>query len=599
MTFESCLLVFVCVYVRVIHKQKRRKSEAVVVTFFIHSRISAKLKKNENKDDERVRESERERERAREREQRESAKNQSKIIMAASASALKTFRSKLLPIEKYSFLRHLQSAEPLTLYRVLAANAMECLPFVYTPTVGEACEKYHVLPATKTSFGLFINKGDVGKVGAKLRKFIEEKDKEDVKVAVVTDGERILGLGDLGANGMGICEGKSMLYTVFGGVDPRKVMSVCIDVGTENEALRAHEEYRGLRENRIRGEMYDELVDEFMREMRMQKPSCLIQFEDFGNANAFRVLENHRRVQPCFNDDIQGTACVTLAALEAALREQKKALKDITVLFYGAGEAGVGIGELVVRALEKSGGLSHEEAKRRCFFMDSKGLVVKSRLHELQPHKIPFAHEYEPVKDLKSAITKLKPTALIGVSTIHNAFDKEVIETMSALNERPIIFPLSNPTSKAECTFEDAMKYSNDKVIFASGSPFPSVVRREDGVEIFPAQANNAYVFPAVGLASVVADCKEITDDHFLVAAETLASLASNDDIDRGYLFPDFTEIEDVTAKIAANVIEKMTKDGTGRMTQEELSEAKRDGFESFTRKRMWKPPPEVSHARL
>ncbi|CAL6361739.1 unnamed protein product [Bathycoccus prasinos] len=519
--------------------------------------------------------------------------------MAASASALKTFRSKLLPIEKYSFLRHLQSAEPLTLYRVLAANAMECLPFVYTPTVGEVCEKYHVLPATKTSFGLFINKGDVGKVGAKLRKFIEEKDKEDVKVAVVTDGERILGLGDLGANGMGICEGKSMLYTVFGGVDPRKVMSVCIDVGTENEALRAHEEYRGLKENRIRGEMYDELVDEFMREMRMQKPSCLIQFEDFGNANAFRVLENHRRVQPCFNDDIQGTACVTLAALEAALREQKKALKDITVLFYGAGEAGVGIGELVVRALEKSGGLSHEEAKRRCFFMDSKGLVVKSRLHELQPHKIPFAHEYEPVKDLKTAITKLKPTALIGVSTIHNAFDKEVIETMSALNERPIIFPLSNPTSKAECTFEDAMKYSNDKVIFASGSPFPSVVRREDGVEIFPAQANNAYVFPAVGLASVVADCKEITDDHFLVAAETLASLASNDDIDRGYLFPDFTEIEDVTAKIAANVIEKMTKDGTGRMTQEELSEAKRDGFESFTRKRMWKPPPEVSHARL
>ncbi|CAL6360905.1 unnamed protein product [Bathycoccus prasinos] len=504
--------------------------------------------------------------------------------MAASASALKTFRSKLLPIEKYSFLRHLQSAEPLTLYRVLAANAMECLPFVYTPTVGEACEKYHVLPATKTSFGLFINKGDVGK-------FIEEKDKEDVKVAVVTDGERILGLGDLGANGMGICEGKSMLYTVFGGVDPRKVMSVCIDVGTENEALRAHEEYRGLRENRIRGEMYDELVDEFMREMRMQKPSCLIQFEDFGNANAFRVLENH--------DACNRTACVTLAALEAALREQKKALKDITVLFYGAGEAGVGIGELVVRALEKSGGLSHEEAKRRCFFMDSKGLVVKSRLHELQPHKIPFAHEYEPVKDLKTAITKLKPTALIGVSTIHNAFDKEVIETMSALNERPIIFPLSNPTSKAECTFEDAMKYSNDKVIFASGSPFPSVVRREDGVEIFPAQANNAYVFPAVGLASVVADCKEITDDHFLVAAETLASLASNDDIDRGYLFPDFTEIEDVTAKIAANVIEKMTKDGTGRMTQEELSEAKRDGFESFTRKRMWKPPPEVSHARL
>ena len=301
-------------------------------------------------------------------------------------------------------------------------------------------------------------------------------------------------------------------------------------------------------------------------------------------------------MQPCFNDDIQGTACVALAALEAALRGTGAGtkLKDVTVLFYGAGEAGIGIGELVVRALQKTVGLTHEEAKRRCFFMDSKGLVVKSRLSELQPHKIPFAHDHERIRDLKTAIHTIKPTVLIGVSTIHGAFDREVIEAMSKYNERPIIFPLSNPTSKAECTFEDAMKYSNDKVIFASGSPFASVIRERDNGEVFPAQANNAYVFPAVGLASVVAKCKEITDDHFLVAAETLASLTTLEDIDKGYLFPDFTEIENVTSKIASKVVEKMHRDGTGRMSSEEVDEAIRDGFETFTKRRMWKPPPEI-----
>jgi len=519
--------------------------------------------------------------------------NASTTTTETADSVMKMFREIVDPIRKYEFLRNLQSEEEMLLYKVLLENAMETLPYVYTPTVGEACENYHALKSTTAKqFGLFIDRDDFGKVGEKLRKFMTEKNKENVKVAVVTDGERILGLGDLGANGMGICEGKSMLYTVFGGVDPKTVMSVCIDVGTENEKLLKDERYRGTRAKRLKGEKYDLLVEEFMREMRIQKPSCLIQFEDFGNANAFRVLEKHRKIQPCFNDDIQGTACVTLAALEAALRGiGMKTLKDITVLFYGAGEAGVGIGELVVRALEKQGGLSHEEAKRRCFFMDSKGLVVKSRLHELQHHKIPFAHEHEPIRDLKTAIHTLKPTALIGVSTIHNAFDQEVIEAMSLYNERPIIFPLSNPTSKAECTFEDAMRYSKDKVIFASGSPFQSVKRSKDGVEIFPAQANNAYVFPAVGLASVVADCKEITDDHFLVAAETLASLATKEQIDRGLLFPDFTEIEHVTTKIAANVVKKMTTDGTGRMTEVELAEANRDGFDEFTRRRMWKPP--------
>jgi malate dehydrogenase (oxaloacetate-decarboxylating)(NADP+) len=483
-----------------------------------------------------------------------------------------------LPIDKYVFLRKLQSENADAFYRLLMTNAMEIMPFVYTPTVGEACETYHRLPV-KTN-GVYITADDAGNVGVALRERAPKElsvarsiggrfGSDGLKVAVVTDGERILGLGDLGAGGMAIAEGKILLYTVCAGVDPKQCLPVCLDVGTDNESLLGDPKYKGLRRRRLRGSEYDSLVEEFMAEMRSWQPRCLVQFEDFGNQNAFRLLEQFRRKQPCFNDDIQGTACVALAGLLSASRlPDVPELKDQTFLFYGAGEAGVGIGELVAMCLEKRFGLTHEEAMRRCFFMDSKGLVTAARRDrgdfEKQRHKIPFAHDgFAPQTTLIEAIETLKPTALIGVSTIAGAFDEDVLKKMADLNPRPIVMPLSNPTHKAECTFLDAITHTDGNVAFASGSPFEPL--SFGGKTLYPAQANNAYVFPALGHAAVLADAKEISDDVFLAAAESLAVMTSEEELRSGKLFPDFDAIQETSKTLTAMVCEKLEANGQGR----------------------------------
>ena len=497
-----------------------------------------------------------------------------------AGAALRAFRAAPLPIDKYVFLRKLQSENADAFYRLLMTNAMEIMPFVYTPTVGEACETYHRLPV-KTN-GVYITADDAGNVGVALRERAPKElsvapsrsiggrfGSDGLKVAVVTDGERILGLGDLGAGGMAIAEGKILLYTVCAGVDPKQCLPVCLDVGTDNESLLGDPKYKGLRRRRLRGSEYDSLVEEFMAEMRSWQPRCLVQFEDFGNQNAFRLLEQFRRKQPCFNDDIQGTACVALAGLLSASRlPDVPELKDQTFLFYGAGEAGVGIGELVAMCLEKRFGLTHEEAMRRCFFMDSKGLVTAARRDRgdfaKQTHKIPFAHHgIEAKRTLLEAIETLKPTALIGVSTIAGAFDETALKKMAELNERPVIFPLSNPTHKAECTFEDAVRFTNGNIAFASGSPFEPMTH--DGSTRYPAQANNAYVFPALGHAAVLAGAREISDDVFLAAAESLAVMTTEKELRAGKLFPDFDAIQETSAALTAMVCEKLERNGQGR----------------------------------
>jgi malate dehydrogenase (oxaloacetate-decarboxylating)(NADP+) len=506
-----------------------------------------------------------------------------KTTMAALRRALDAFRGLAEPLERYVFLRRLQRSETETFYRALVSKPLELMPFVYTPTVGEACERYHELGTPVN--GVYITADDAGRVGAKLRRHWKEEmawlsegcggasaaarrrgadhGDESVAVAVVTDGERILGLGDLGAGGMGISEGKILLYTVCAGVHPATCLPVCLDVGTNNERLLNDPNYKGLRRRRLTGEAYDALVDEFMRELRAWQPRCLVQFEDFGNANAFRILEKYRHTGPCFNDDIQGTASITLAALLSALRVTKGRLEDQRILFYGAGEAGVGIGELIAMAMEKTG-MSHKEAMERCYFMDSKGLVCKSRLDGLQPHKVAFAHDVEYQPDLLSAINAIKPTALIGVSTIGGAFTEDVVKRMCDNNARPIIFPLSNPTSKSECTFEQAMDWSNGKVVFASGSPFDPVVRKSDGTTVFPAQANNAYVFPALGYAAALTGASQVTDDLFLAAAESLSNITSDAEIDAGHLFPDMDSIRSVSVTLTAEICEMIVKQGLG-----------------------------------
>ncbi|MCJ8744712.1 hypothetical protein PDJAM_G00121770, partial [Pangasius djambal] len=374
------------------------------------------------------------------------------------------------------------------------------------------------------------------------------------QAVVVTDGERILGLGDLGCYGMGIPVGKLALYTACGGIPPQKCLPIMLDVGTDNEALLKDPLYIGLRHKRVRGEAYDELLDEFMKAVTDRYGmNCLIQFEDFANINAFRLLRKYRNQYLTFNDDIQGTAAVAVAGLLAALRITKNRMSDHTIVFQGAGEAAMGIAELIIMAMEKEG-LPQDECARKIWMVDSKGLIVKGRDH-LTPEKQRFAHEHTQMKRLEDVVQELKPTAIIGVAAIAGAFTESIIKNMAAFNERPIVFALSNPTSKAECTAEQCYTLTQGRGIFASGSPFDPVTLA-DGRTFFPGQGNNSYVFPGVALGAIACSMSHIPDQIFLITAETLAELVTEKDLAEGRLYPPLTCIRDVSFKIAVKTVE-------------------------------------------
>lgn len=454
------------------------------------------------------------------------------------------------PIDKYLRLRDLREENPNLYYELLMDHTETVLPFIYTPTVGEACQRYHELLLRPS--GLYITLEDTGRILDMLRGLGKDK-----KVIVVTDGERILGLGDLGANGMGISEGKISLYTAAAGMDPEVCLPICLDLGTNNKSLLTDPLYMGLRRKRASATEFDKVLAEFMSAVRtVWGHGCVVQFEDFGNTNAFRLLKTFQDLHPCFNDDIQGTASITLSAILSAVRLTSKELRDQRILFFGAGEAGTGIGELVTYSLHhRNAGLSIEAARSVCFFLDSKGLVCKSR-SDLQEHKLHFAHDVPFCPDLKAALAQLKPTILIGVSAQPGAFDEEVLRYMSSINERPIIMPLSNPTSQAECTFEEAYRWTSGQVIFASGSPFPPIPHPTAlSLMIYPAQANNAYIFPAVGHAASLMGWRTIPQEAFLIAAEVLSEMTSSEeDRTQGRLFPEFSKITSVSAGIMARL---------------------------------------------
>ena len=446
-------------------------------------------------------------------------------------------------LEKYIALNSLHDRNETLFFRVVCDNIDEIQPLIYTPTVGLACQRYgHIFQRPR---GLFIGANDRGRIAQLMRNW-----PYPAALIVVTDGERILGLGDLGANGMGIPVGKLSLYVACAGIHPDLCLPVMLDVGTDNAELLSDPYYIGLRQRRVRGTAYDELVDEFITAARETFPGVVIQFEDFATQNAFRLLGQYRDRLPTFNDDIQGTAAVALAGIFSALRITGGKLVDQKILFLGAGEAATGIADLTVSALMAQG-LSEAEAIRRCWLVDSRGLVVKSRT-DLAGHKKRYAHEHAPAASFLAAIQALKPTALIGVAAIGGAFTREVLEEMARLNERPIVFALSNPTSKSECTAEEAYRYTGGRALFACGSPFDPV--KIDGKTFVPRQGNNSYIFPGVGLGAIASGAGQITDEMFMSAAHSLAHCVTESDLAQGSLYPALPRIREVSAGIAASV---------------------------------------------
>ena len=469
-----------------------------------------------------------------------------------AARILENLRKKPTDLEKYVYLNDLVDRNETLFYRILIDNLDELMPIVYTPTVGQGCQQYgHIFRRPR---GLYLSSEDRGH----LADLIANWPIDDIRVIVVTDGERILGLGDLGAHGMGIPVGKLSLYTACAGIPPAMTLPIMLDVGTENKQFQTDPLYIGMPHPRLRGEAYDSFLEEFMQAVTARFPKTLVQFEDFANHHAFALLQTYRDRYRVFNDDIQGTAAVTLAGLFAALRliavegGPRRKLSDQRLLFLGAGEAGVGIADLVVSAMIEEG-LSPEEARQRCWFVDSRGLVVRER-DDLAAHKLPYAHEHPPLADFPAAVEELRPTAIIGVSGQPRTFTREVIQLMGKYNERPIIFALSNPTSKSECTAEEAYTYTTGRAIFASGSPFPSV--KLYGRTYNPGQGNNSYIFPGVGLGVVVSGAQHVTDEMFEAAAQTLAAQVTDDDMANGRIYPQLSRIRDVSAAIATAVAE-------------------------------------------
>ena len=459
--------------------------------------------------------------------------------------ALLNFRRKTSDLEKYIYLSMLQQRNEVLFYHLLNLHLEEMMPIIYTPTVGQACLEYGSI--YRSPRGLYLSIEDRGRV----REIMRHWPNTGVRIIVATDGERILGLGDLGAYGMGICVGKLALYTACAGLHPYYCLPISLDVGTDNKSLLEDPFYIGLNRPRVRGGEYDEFITEFMESVAEVFPDCLLQFEDFGNSNAFRILKKWRHEACSFNDDIQGTAAVALAGLLGALRTSGSKAEEQRILFMGAGEAGLGIAQLFVQHLV-SLGIHVDQARKTCWFVDSKGLVVASRSHELIEHKLEFAHQAEGCTGLAEAIRAVRPTALIGVAGAGPVFTQEIVSLMAEMNQHPIIFALSNPTSKAECTSRDAVEWSGGRCIYASGSPMPEVVY--DGRRIIPGQGNNVYIFPGVGLGVLVSQARTVTDSMFLAASRTLAKMVTAEEISEGRVYPCLSRIREVSLRIATAV---------------------------------------------
>ncbi len=449
-------------------------------------------------------------------------------------------------LERYIGLIQLLDTDETLFYKVLMSDPARFLPIVYDPTVGEACLKFgHIFRRPR---GLYVTFEHRGRIKDVLRNWPEK----DVRVICATSGERILGLGDLGANGMGIPIGKLQLYTACAAVPPQYLLPVHIDFGTNNRELLNDPLYLGLRQPRVSTAERDGFVEEFVQAIQEVFPDCCLHFEDWAGVDAMRLLARYRDRVCCYNDDIQGTAGVALAGILSALRVTGGRLRDQRILFLGAGSAGVGIADLIASAMTLEG-LTEKEARARISLFDVNGLLEPSR-SDLFDFQKPYAHPHAPSHDFVAVIESLKPTAIVGVSTKGKAFDQKVIEAMARINRRPIIFALSNPTEHAECTAEEAYRWSDGRALYAAGVPFPPV---RYGTKTFvPGQGNNLYVFPAVGLAIVATKARRVTDEMFVVAARAVAEQVTQTELDSGLLYPPQSNILQTEIAVAVQVAE-------------------------------------------
>jgi malate dehydrogenase (oxaloacetate-decarboxylating)(NADP+) len=459
-------------------------------------------------------------------------------------------------LQKYLVLSDLQARNETLFYAVLMSDPATYMPLVYTPTVGEACQKFaHIFREARGMFLPITGRG-------RVREILGNWPEKDVRFIVVTDGERILGLGDLGAGGMGIPIGKLALYTACAGVPPQYCLPVVLDVGTNNQALLDDPLYQGLRHNRARGEEYTAFVDDFVAAVQSLYPKCCIQWEDFANINAVPILERYRDKICTYNDDIQGTAGVALAGIFAALRITKQKMGEQRFLFLGGGSAGTGIAELISRAMAMEG-IDIAAARKRNALFDINGLIVTSRI-DLADFQKPFAQEGEKVTSFVEAVKAIRPTGIIGVSAVPKLFTREVIQAMAEINERPIIFPYSNPTSRSECTAEEAYRWSDGRAVFASGSPFPPV--EIAGRRFVPGQGNNVYIFPAIGMAVFATEATRVTEEMFMVAAKAVAEQVTEENLATGLIYPPQSRILEASLHVAERVAAHIFDRGLARV---------------------------------
>ena len=459
-------------------------------------------------------------------------------------------------LERYVYLIALSDQNETLFYRTVMSDPARFIPILYDPTVADACLTFGQI--YRRPRGMYVTREMKGRIAKVLRNW----PRRDVRFICVSTGGRILGLGDIGANGMGIPIGKLQLYTACAAVPPDVTLPVLLDIGTTNAALRADPLYLGLRETPPSEHELDELADEFVEAVQQVFPGCCIHFEDWKGTDAIRMLKRHRDKVLCYNDDIQGTASVVIAGLITALQMIDALLTQQRIVFLGAGSAGIGIANMIVSAMQLQG-LSEPDARARVSMFDVNGLLEPSRSDLSEDQKV-YAHNAAPSKDLVETIERIKPTILIGVSTKGGSFTQRVVETMSRLNERPIIFALSNPTNKAECSAEQAYAWSKGKALFAAGVQFPDVTL--NGQTFHPGQANNFYIYPAIGLATYVARPRRITDECFIVAAQATADQVTPELRTMGRLYPSQSNILETEVTTATRIAESMFDQGLAQV---------------------------------